>query len=131
MYGLLINRLYLEEILDGRKDCDARPFPTDRRGRIALLDNKSLKVLGFADLVRVEVTDYAHYRAWQTTMRYQIPLDPLGDRRAYYLYRLRNVTRIATPLTVPTYSRDHVWVFIDDRVRRQATVQKGIADFLS
>lgn len=33
-------RDYLDEILDGKKTYDARSYPTDKRGTIALIDTK-------------------------------------------------------------------------------------------
>ncbi len=129
MYGLLINRLYLEEILDGRKTCDARPFPTPHRGRIALMDNKTFRVLGCANLWKVEQVGYDVFRAWQKTLEYQIPEDPLGPSKKYYLYHLKDVVRFATPLEVEHFPENNVWVCFRDSELKNATRQRNLGDF--
>ena len=35
---------YLNEILDGSKTFDARSYPTNKRGKIALIDSRSMKI---------------------------------------------------------------------------------------
>ena len=45
MYGLIMLREYLDEILDRKKTFDARSYPTDKRGTIALVDTDRKSVV--------------------------------------------------------------------------------------
>ena len=57
MYGLIMIKDYLNEFLDGKKTYDARAYRTNKRGTIALVDSKTMKVYGYAELVGVrEIT---------------------------------------------------------------------------
>ncbi len=51
MYGLIMLREYLDEILDGKKTYDARAYDTTKRGTIALVDTKKSAIIGLIDLV--------------------------------------------------------------------------------
>ena len=42
---------YLNEILDGSKTFDARSYPTNKRGKIALIDFKTMKIYGTIELI--------------------------------------------------------------------------------
>lgn len=42
---------YLNEILDGTKLFDARSYPTNKRGKIALIDSRLMKIYGTIELV--------------------------------------------------------------------------------
>lgn len=46
MFGLIMIKNYLNEILDGSKTFDARSYPTNKRGKIALIDSGSMKIYG-------------------------------------------------------------------------------------
>ena len=51
MYGLIMLREYLEEILDGQKTYDVRAYDTGKCGTIALVDTKESAIIGLVDLV--------------------------------------------------------------------------------
>ncbi len=51
MFGLTMIKDYLDEIQDGSKTFDARSYPTNKRGLIALIDSKSMKIYGTIELV--------------------------------------------------------------------------------
>lgn len=44
MFGLILINDYLNEILDGSKNFDARSYPTNKRGKIALIDSRLMKI---------------------------------------------------------------------------------------
>ena len=46
MFGLTMIKGYLNEILDGSKIFAARSYPTSKRGKIALIDSRSMKIYG-------------------------------------------------------------------------------------
>lgn len=51
MYGLIMLREYLDEILDGIKTYDARSYNTNKRGLIALVDTKKSAIIGTVELI--------------------------------------------------------------------------------
>ena len=51
MFGLTMIKDYLNEILDGSRPFDARSYPTSKRGKIALIDSRSMKIYGTIELV--------------------------------------------------------------------------------
>lgn len=53
MYGLIMIKDYLDEILGGKTTYDARGYPTNKRGTIALVDSRSMKAYGTVDLVGI------------------------------------------------------------------------------
>lgn len=51
MFGLTMIKDYLNEILDGSKTFDARSYLTNKRGKIALIDSKTMKIYGTIKLI--------------------------------------------------------------------------------
>lgn len=51
MYGLIMLREYLDEILDGAKFYDARAYNTNKRGLIALVDTREFAIIGTVELI--------------------------------------------------------------------------------
>lgn len=51
MYGLIMLREYLDEILEGKKSYDARAHDTSKRGTIALVDSRKSSIIELVDLV--------------------------------------------------------------------------------
>lgn len=67
MYGLIMIREYLDEILDGKKTYDARSFDTNKRGTIALVDTKKSAIIGLIDLVGTHTITAEEYCSWHAT----------------------------------------------------------------
>ena len=79
MYGLTMIKDYLNEILDGLKTFDARAYSTNKRGAIALVDSKPMKVYGYVDLVDVREIYPQEYASGHCTCRwsgYVMQVDP-------------------------------------------------------
>ena len=60
MFGLKMIKDYLNEILDGSKTFDARSYPTSKRGKIALIDSRLMKIYGTIELLslRFKLSNY-------------------------------------------------------------------------
>ena len=63
-------KYYLNEILDGLKIFDARAYTTNKRGTIALVDSRSMKVYGYVDLIGVREISPKEYESWHCTGRW-------------------------------------------------------------
>ena len=67
MYGLIMIRDYLDEIIDGKKTFDARNYPTSKRGTIALVDTKKSAIIELVDLIGVHQITADEYCKWHAT----------------------------------------------------------------
>ena len=67
MYGLKIEKDYLIDIIDGNRNNDVRLIDTSIRGRIALIDNETYEILGYAKLVDTKKITYEEYLIWHIT----------------------------------------------------------------
>ena len=102
MRGLLMMKYYLDEILDGKKDTDARLYPTGTRGTIALVDSATFKVYGLAELTGCDTISYEEFVRWHQVGPFsQTAIAPYHAGKACYSYRLENAHRIAVPVKRP------------------------------
>lgn len=79
MHGLTMIKDYLNEILNELKTFDARVLTTNKRGTIALVDSKWIKVYGYVDLIGIGEIPPQKYVSWHCTGRwsgYVIKVDP-------------------------------------------------------
>lgn len=127
VYGLLMMRYYLEEILDGKKDCDTRLFPTEKRGTVALVDSSSFKVRGLAELTEVAPIPYDEFVKWHRTGPFAgSRIAPYAEGRTCYAYMLRNVRRPTVPVGIGKDENAHVWVRIPDETAKSFGYQKTL-----
>lgn len=114
MFGLAMIKDYLNEILDGSKIFDARScYPTNKRGKIALIDSKSMKIYGTIELVGCREISAKEYCSWHQTGRFQNLIFQVDDvNKKYYAYDFKNPQRLAKPIKVETDK--HTWVEIPD-----------------
>ena len=129
MYGLLMMGNYLEEILSGQKNDDARLYPTDKRGKIALVDSSTLKVHGTAELVGVEETTYEYFVKWHQTGRFaNVPIAPYHEGKTCYSYRLENVVRLVHPVRLNHERGKRMWIELTDSEVKSFGYQKTLFD---
>ena len=112
MFGLIMIRDYLNEILDGSKNFDARSYPTNKRGKIALIDSRSMKIYGTIELVGCREISAKEYCFWHQTGRFQNLIFQVDDNKKYYAYDFKNPQRLAKPIKVGAAKQ--TWVEIPD-----------------
>lgn len=113
MYGLIMLREYLDEILDGKKKYDARVYDTGRRGTIALVDTKKSSIVGFVDLVATHKITTREYCDWHATGKWEGMILKVEDMSAtYYAYDFKNPRRLERLIKIKKTGR--VWTKIDD-----------------
>lgn len=104
---------YLYEILDGKKTYDARAYDTDKRGTIALLDNKESSIIGLVDLVGTHEISAREYCDWHATGKWEGIILEVEDMNAtYYAYDFKKPRRLEKPIKIKRMGR--VWTKIDD-----------------
>ena len=113
MYGLIMLREYLDEILDGKKTYDARAYNTNRRGTIALVDTKKSAIIGLIDLVGTHKISAEEYCKWHATGKWEGMIFQVEDMdKDYYAYEFKNPRRLSSPIKIVKNGR--VWTWIDD-----------------
>lgn len=116
MYGLIMLREYLDEILDGKKTYDARAYDTNKRGTIALVDTRKSAVIGLIDLVGTHKITADEYCKWHATGRWEgMQLQVEDMNRTYYAYDFANPRRLAMPVKIEKTGK--TWTEIDDDIQ--------------
>ena len=64
MFGLTMIKDYINEILDGSKTFETRSYPTNRRGKIALIDSRLMKIYETFELVECRKISVGDYCSW-------------------------------------------------------------------
>ena len=126
MFGLIIGQPHLNDILDGVVSGDRRAFSTRKRGRIALVDDTTGTVLGFADLTDVRKINYMQFL--EQYGGHRVNADMWAQHRTYYEFVLKRVTRAKYPFTVDRSKGETVWVELPDDVETGRT-QRSLFDF--
>ena len=98
MYGLTMIKDYLDEILDGKKTYDARSYPTNKRGTIALVDSRTSKIFGLVDLINIRLISYDEYCNWHITDRFRNYKFYANPNIMYYAYDFINPRRLLKPI---------------------------------
>lgn len=102
---------YLNEILDGSKIFDDRSYPTNKRGVIALIDSRTMKIYGTIKLVGCRKISADEYCSWYATGRFQNYVFEVQDRNAdFYAYDFEKPRKLTKPIKVNV--EKHTWVEI-------------------
>lgn len=116
MYGLIMLKEYLDEILDGKKIYDARSYDTNKRGTIALVDTKKSSIIGLVDLVGTHKITKDEYCKWHATGKYEGMIFQVEDiNKDYYAYDFENPRRLSAPIKITKTGR--VWTYIDENIK--------------
>lgn len=117
MYGLLMMKLYADEILEGRTSYDARLYPTDKRGTIAIMDSSTFKIYGTADLVDVRRISYEEFAEWHRVGPFEnSQIAPWSKGSTCYAYMLENVRRLTVPVKVPKNPDAKMWTTVPENI---------------
>lgn len=125
MYGLIMLRDYLDEILDRKKTFDARSYPTDKRGTIALVDTKKSSIVGLIDLIGVHQISADEYCKWHATGKWEGMLFEVADKNTtFYAYDFNNPRKLTKPIKITKTGR--VWTEIDDSIKKEFIYQQSL-----
>lgn len=109
MFGLTMIKDYLNEILEGSKTFDARSYPTNKRGIIALVDSRTMKVYGTVELVGCREISEEEYCAWHSTGRWKNAKFEVNEPNGkYYAYDFEKPQKLAKPIKLEC--EKHTWV---------------------
>lgn len=123
MYGLIMLREYLEEILDGVKLYDARSYNTNKRGTIALVDTKKSSIIGTIELVGTHPITADEYCKWHASGKWEGMHFQVDDMNAvFWAYDFINPRRLVRPIKIEKNGR--VWTNIDESVKSEFVYQE-------
>ncbi len=122
MSGLTMLKYYLNEILDGVKTYDARSYPTSKRGTIALVDSKSMKVFGYVDLINVREITREEYSKWHSSGPWANCLMYVDPTKKYYAYDFINPRKELNPFKITGEKHTWVEVKIENKSGYQSTL---------
>lgn len=118
MYGLIMLREYLDEILDGTKTYDARAYNTNKRGLIALVDTRKSAVIGTVELIGTKPITAEEYCKWHATGKWAGMQFQVEDMNAtYWAYCFINPRRLVKPIKIKKTGR--VWTKLDDSIEKE------------
>lgn len=111
MLGLTMIKDYLNEILDGYKNYDARSYLTNKRGKIALIDSKNMRVYGTIELIGCRKITAEEYCSWHKTGRFKNYIFEVEDKnKNHYAYDFKNPRKLIN--TIKVNVKKHTWVEI-------------------
>ena len=127
MYALMMMRYYLDEIIRGEKTSDARLYPTDIRGTIALGDSSTDKVHALADLTGCEEISYEEFVSWHRTGPFtEVEFAPYHEGKACYSYVLENIRPLPVPVRIDNPDGNRMWVRVPEEVGRTFFFQRTL-----
>lgn len=116
MKGLLFSKVYLDQILDGRKKNDTRMHPCKIRGPIALVEKESRMIRGTANLTGIEKISYQEYVKWhQDAVDSEVPMSAMPFNTDCWSYILEDLKVLETPIDSGD-KESHMWIEISDEI---------------
>ena len=111
MFGLTMIKDYLNEILDGSKPL-IRSYPTNKRGKIALIDSRSMKIYGTIELVGCREISAKSIVLGIKLVDFKILYFKWMMRIRSIMLMILKSQRLAKPIKVE--AEKHTWVEIPD-----------------
>lgn len=117
-----MKRVYLDEIMNGKRMDDARLEDTSIRGKIALIDSSTYELIGYADLLATKRISYEEYVKWHICTEYDSlkaqeyidNLEFLKLQSPSYLYKLGFVEKRNIPAIINPINETNTWVLFDE-----------------
>lgn len=114
-------REYLEEILEEKKNYDARNYDTDRRGTIALVDTRKSEIIGTVELVSTHVISAEEYCLWHQSGKWNNYVFEADENHIYYAYDFKNPQRLSSPVKIKKNGR--TWIYISEDIVHEFSFQ--------
>lgn len=120
-----MKRIYIDEIMSGKRMDDARLEDTSIRGRIALVDSNTYEIIGYAELLATKRISYEEYVKWHickdydslTAQSYIDNLEFLKLQSPSFLYKLGFVEKRDIPAIINPINETNTWVqFSEDNL---------------
>lgn len=136
MFALSMYEEYLLDILEGKRDCDVRLHPANKRGRIALLKTKTNLIYGYVDFIEVEQISYDEYIYWHIGKVYSLEdtkhsieyNNSLGQRKLKiaYKYKFINPILFNIPKKITILNKIGSWIEFDENQVQDGCIQQKL-----
>lgn len=134
MFALSMYEEYLFDILEGKRDCDVRLYPTNKRGKIALLKSKTNLIYGYVEFIEVEQISYDEYIYWHIGKVYSLEdaiqsieyNNSLGQRKLKiaYKYKFINPILFNIPKKIAILNKTGSWIEFDENQVQDGCLQQ-------
>lgn len=123
MYALSMYEEYLIDILKENRICDVRLYPTNIRGKIALLKCKTNLIYGYVDLISISQITYDEYVYWHIGERYskEDALFEIESNNAIekkytkaFAYNFKNPVLFDIPKKIEIINKTGSWIEFDE-----------------
>lgn len=124
MFALSMYEEYLLDILNGKRKCDVRLHPTNKRGRIALVKSKTNLIYGYVDFVSINQISYDDYVYWHVGENYtyeeaQWEIESnnrMGQKKLKraYAYNFKNPKLLEEPIKMNPINKTGSWIEFDE-----------------
>ena len=132
MYGLLMKKEYLTDILNKKTFIDARLINTDIRGKIGLVESQTYKLYGYVNLYDVHQITYEDFVKWHLSDDYNLDVvyeklknDNMVKRYAY-AYDLSNPEALEIPLILNPQKLNNIWIEFDEKDSNKGYIQESL-----
>lgn len=132
MYGLLMKKEYILDILNQKTFFDARIYDTDIRGKIGLIESTTHKLYGYVNLFDVHQITYEDYVRWHISDDYNLDVvneklskDYMVKRNAY-AYDFDDMELLDVPMIINPTKVNHIWVSFDENEGTCGYVQQSL-----
>ncbi len=136
MFALSMYEEYLLDILEGKRNCDVRFHPTNKRGRIALLKTKTNLIYGYVDFIEVEQITYDEYIYCHIGKVYSLEdakhsieyNNSLGQRKLKiaYKYKFINPILFNIPKKITILNKTGSWIEFDEKQVQDGCIQQKL-----
>lgn len=115
MKSLFMISPYIDQLLNGEKNYDARSYDTWIRGTIALVQSKTNLVLGTIELVEIKEISFQEYMEWHDERYKQYNCIPASkfEGKKYYAWIMKNPKALKIPFKI-IRPKGKQWTEIDD-----------------
>ena len=136
MFGLIIKKEYLLDIINGKRKFDARLQDTNIRGRIGLIEPKTNILYGYAKLVNVRRITHEEYVKWHVSSTFSMydakkQLENTDNNKmlSAFAYDFIDVEPLTVPQEIEPKINNKVWIEFDDQYTNIGYVQQSLFDF--
>ena len=132
MYGLLMKKEYLLDILNRKTFYDARLIDTDIRGRIGLVESSTYKLYGYVNLYDVHQITYEDFVKWHITDDYNLDIvseklkNDVMVKRYAYAYDFSNPETLDIPLILNPQKVNNIWIDFEEKDSNRGYIQESL-----
>ena len=135
MFGIILKRDYIVDILNGKKKYIAMTIATNIRGKIALVEEKTDIIFGYANLFSVHKISYEEYINWKVCQSFSkydakkhLENNNTLENKVIYAYDLMDIESIENPKKIEVINKRGSWLEFNDEYSNIRYVKQSLFD---